>query len=43
MDNHHDEHANSKITITPIFNNIGTDEIRIIKIMIEMSNFCAKF
>ena len=43
IDNHHNENANSTITITSKFNNIGIDINHIKKIMEEMSYVYAKF
>ena len=42
LDNHHSKHANSKITYTSKFENIGIDINHIIKIMGEMANIYAK-
>ena len=42
IDNHHDKHANSMITITSKFNNIGIDISHINKLMEEISHIYAK-
>ena len=42
LDNHHSKHANSRITSTSKFENIGIDINHIIKIMGEMANIYAK-
>ena len=42
IDNYHDKHANSVITITSKFHSLGNDKNHVNKIMEEMSQIYAK-